>query len=268
LVICSNLFIAIPMFFVLSKILAFLLKPLNLIVLTALYGLFTRIPQRRQRAFTVLIFMLLGFSTPWPINELARRWEIGQRSPESIVEPYDVGILLGGYTEMSAASPAGVVTFSRSANRLTETLALYKMGKIRRILLTGGSGRMIGEESSEAPVSRWYLQQVGVPDSAIIIEGHSRNTWENALYSKQLIDSLAPGSRCLLITSAWHLRRAKGCLDKAGLPCEVFGADFFTLQDLGNKLHWLQPSWECLMKWNYLLKEWVGWLVYKIKGYN
>ena len=236
--------------------------------LTALYGMFTRIPKRRQRAFTILIILLLGFSTPWPINELARRWEIGPCNPASIVEPYDVGVLLGGYTETSAASPIGVVTFSRSGNRLAETLALYKMGKIRHILLTGGSGRIIGAETTEANISRWYLQQVGVPDSAIWVEGNSRNTWENALYSKHLVDSIAPGSRCLLISSAWHLRRAKGCFDQAGLPCDLFGTDFFTEQDLGNKLHWLQPSWECLMKWDYLLKEWVGMMVYKIKGYN
>ncbi len=256
------------MFFALSKILAFLLKPLNLMALTALYGLFTKIPQRRQRAFTILIIMLLGFSNPWIINELAKRWEIGLRNPDTITEPYDVGILLGGYTETSAAGPAGVVTFSRAGNRMAETLALYKTGKIRRILLTGGSGRIVGEESSEAPISRWYLQQLGVPDTAIWVEGASRNTWENAVYSKQLVDSLAPGSRCLLISSAWHLRRAKGCFDQAGLPCDVFGTDFFAEQDLGNKLHWIQPSWECLMKWDYLLKEWVGWVVYKLKGYN
>ena len=85
-------------------------------VLTALYGLITKIPHRRNRAFTILIIMLIGFTNPWPINELARCWEIGQRNPDSIMEPYDIGILLGGYTEMSAAGPAGVVTFSRSAN--------------------------------------------------------------------------------------------------------------------------------------------------------
>ncbi len=249
------------MFFALSKIFALLLKPIILMILVAVYGLFTKIQQRRQRAFTVLFGMLLFFSNPWIINELARCWEIGQREPDTITQPYDVGIVLGGYTETSAASPNGVVTFSRSGNRIMQALALYKTGKIRHILLTGGSGRILGEEATEATASRWYLQQVGVPDSAIWVEERSRNTLENALYSRHLLDSIAPNSRNLLISSAWHLRRAKACFDRVGLPCDLFGTDFFTEQDLGNPFHWIQPSWECLMKWDYLLKEWVGWVV-------
>jgi uncharacterized SAM-binding protein YcdF (DUF218 family) len=254
------------MFFVVSKILAIFLKPLNILAIVALLALFTRKPELKRRRYTLLVALFLFLSNPWIINELARRWEIGQVNPDTISQPYEIGILLGGYTNMAAVQPAGVVSFNRSGNRLTGTLALYKTGKIKKILLTGGSGKLIGAERSEAPVARWYLQQAGVPDSAILIEDKSRTTWENALYSKQLLDRVAPGSRCLLITSAWHLPRAKGCFDHAGLACDIFGTDFFTEQDLGNPYHWFEPDWEALMKWEYLLKEWVGWGVYRLTG--
>lgn len=255
-----------PMFFILSKILAFFLKPLNMMALTALYALFVKNAQRKRRSYVLLVVMLLFFSNPWIINELARRWEIGQVNPASITQPYDIGILLGGYTDLSAAQPAGVVSFSRSGNRLTGMLTLFKTGKVRKILLTGGSGRLIGQEQPEAPIAKWYLQQAGVPDSAILVEDRSRNTWENAVFSRQLLDSIAPQRRCLLVTSAWHLRRAKGCFDRAGLPCDVFGTDFFTVQDLGNPYNWLEPDWQAVMKWEYLIKEWMGWLVYRLSG--
>jgi uncharacterized SAM-binding protein YcdF (DUF218 family) len=254
------------MFFLLSKLLALLLKPLNIMAMLGLYALFSRNPVHKRRSYVLLVVLLIFFSNPWIINELARQWEIGQVNPENITQPYDVGILLGGYTDMSAAQPAGVVSFSHSANRLTGTLALYKTGKIKKILLSGGSGRIVGEERAEAPIVRWYLQQAGVPDSAILTEDRSRNTWENAVFSKHLLDSIAPNSRCLLITSAWHLRRAKGCFEKAGQPCAIFGTDFFTELDLGNPYNWLEPDWQAFMKWDALLKEWTGWIVYRVSG--
>ena len=254
------------MFFILSKIRGLLLKPLNIMAITALIALFARKPALKRRAAVFTIVLLLFFSNPWIINELARRWETGQVDPGSIHQPFDAGILLGGYTEMDPLQPAGMVTFSRSANRLTATLMLYQTGKIRHILLSGGSGKLLGAEDSEAPVARWYLQQAGVPDSAIWVEDRSRNTWENAVFSKKIIDSLAPGSRCLLISSAWHLPRAKACFDAAGLTCDAFGTDFFAEQDLGNPYRWLQPQWEALMKWEYLLKEWVGYVMYRLTG--
>lgn len=254
------------MFYVLSKILALVLKPLNVMAVLALVAVFSKKPERKRKALSWLVGLLLFFSNPWIINKLASVWEIGQVSPQSIEEPFDYGIVLGGYTNMSAVQPPGVVSFSLSGNRLTGALALYETGKIKHILLTGGSGKLIGEEESEAPIARWYLQQAGVPDSAILIESMSRNTWENALFSKRLIDSIAPQSRCLLITSAWHLRRAKRCFDKAGLPCAIFGTDFYTEQDLGNPIDWLEPDWEAIMKWEYLLKEWIGYCVYAATG--
>lgn len=255
------------MFFILSKLLAFLLKPLNWLAVLAAFSLLTKHPRRRKQSIKALAIMLLVFSNPWLVNQLAAVWETGKRNPDTIIEPYDMGILLGGYVNFNAAGPPGVLTFHQAANRLTTALTLYKTGKIRRILLSGGAGRLIGDVPPEANVARDFLLQCGVPDSAILIENNSRNTRENALFSKQLIDSLAPESRCLLISSAWHIRRAEACFDKTGLACDAFGTDFFTEKSNGNWFNWLEPDWKALLKWELLLKEWVGWLAYWAKGY-
>ncbi len=255
------------MFFVLSKLMALLLKPINWLVLLGIFSLATKNQQRRKKSVKALIIMLLIFSNPWLVNQLACVWETGQRAPASITEPYDTGILLGGYINFNALAPAGVSTFNQAGNRLTGTLMLYRTGRIRRILLSGGAGRLIGDVRPEADAVREFLLQCGVPDSAILVENRSRNTRENALYSRQLADSLAIGPRFLLITSAWHMRRAQACFVKAGLPCDPFGTDFIAETSNGNWLEWLEPDWKAFQKWDFLLKEWMGWLAYRMKGY-
>ncbi|MCA0237998.1 MAG: YdcF family protein [Bacteroidetes bacterium] len=250
------------MLFVLSKIVGLFLKPLNLIVLTLLLAYLTKRPRLRRRALRVALALFLVFSNPWLISVLCGWWETGQKSPSSISEPYEAGIVLGGYMETRVAAPEGVPTFSRSGNRLSAALLLYQTGKVRHLLLSGGSGRLIGHESIEAHEARAYLLKLGVPDTAIWVEDRSRNTRENALYSKMIVDSLAPGARCLLISSAWHLRRADLCFQRAGLPCDLFGTDFFEEKSQGNPLRWLEPDWKALMKWECMMKEWVGSLVF------
>ena len=248
------------MFFILSKIVALFLKPLNLMLITGLIAWLSKRLRLKKIAFRAVIVQFLVFTNPWLISVLGGWWETGQRSPADLTQPYEVGIVLGGYTESLTASPPGLPTFSRSGNRLSTALLLYQTGKIRRLLLSGGSGRIIGKEQIEADLIHDYLVQLGVPDSVIWVESRSRNTRENALYSKIWVDSLAPGARCLLISSAWHLRRAEANFDQAGLPCDTFGADFFKENSQGNLLRWLEPDWKALLKWECLIKEWVGYL--------
>ncbi len=254
------------MFFVLSKLLIFFLKPLILIGLLAIYALYTKNPLRRRRALIALLSLFLLFTNRWIISECAHAWEVGRMRPADIQQPYEVGILLGGYLDFSADAPDGVLSMQRG-NRLVTALTLFKTGKIKRLLLSGGSGQLIGNEPIEADIAHDYLRQWGVPDSAILVENKSRNTYENARFSKILLDSLLPGASCLLITSAWHMRRAEGCFVKAGIQTQPFSTDYFSEKSNGNVLHWLEPDWQSLMKWEMLLKEWIGWAVYKEKGY-
>ena len=251
------------MFFILSKIVGLLLKPLNILLITGLVALFSKRPRLRKMAFKTFVALFLVFSNPWLISVLSGWWETGRHSATDITQPYDVGIVLGGYAESRATTPQGALTFSRSGNRLSTALMLYRQGKIRRLLLSGGSGSIIGKEQIEAQVVHDYLLQLGVPDSVIVVEDRSRNTRENASYSKILVDSVAPGARCLLISSAWHLRRAEIAFDEAGLHCDTFGCDFFEERSLGNPFRWLEPDWRALMKWECLIKEWVGWISYQ-----
>ena len=103
--------------------------------------------------------------------------------------------------------------------------------------------------------------------SDIIVESRSRNTHENALFTSQLIKRDHPNANCLLISSAWHLPRAEACFNKAGLFPTPFATDPFKQATTFNLNSTIMPDNSVLDKWNYLIKEWVGYLSYKLAGY-
>jgi len=246
------------MFFLLSKILAFALKPLNWAVVLLLLAVFR--PRRRRFFLLAGTAVLLLFSNPWLANQAARVWEPPPTDARGV---YEVGILLGGFSDFEVVQPDSILPLNRAANRFAAALALYHSGHLRHILISGGTSRITGGYPAEAPEARRMLLQNGVPDSAIWVESGSRNTMENALCTKHLLDSIAPtGGRRLLITSAWHLPRASRCFEQVGLPCEGFGADYLSENRRANWFQWLEPDWEALLKWELLMKEWVGGVVY------
>ena len=242
------------MLFLLSKLLAFALKPLNWAVALLLLAVFW--PRKRRVFLLTGTAALVVFSNPWLVNQAARAWE---PPPVDVQGVYDVGILLGGFSDFEVVQPDSILPLNRAANRFTATLTLYHAGHLKHILISGGTSRITGGYPAEAPEAKQMLMQNGVPDSAIWSEPYSRNTAENALYSKHLLDSIAPGgARCLLITSAWHLPRASLCFQQAGLPCDLFGADYISENRRANWAKWIEPDWEALLKWEILVKEWVG----------
>ncbi|MBK8567502.1 MAG: YdcF family protein [Saprospiraceae bacterium] len=145
---------------------------------------------------------------------------------------------------------------------------LYKTGKVKKLLLTGGSGDILQKNPSEGEEMRKFLLDIGVPESDIIVEGGSRNTWENAVFSKQMLDEKHPNERYLLITSAWHMRRSIGCFEKAGVAFTPFSVDFLSERDRWAPENCLVPDRIGFYLWEMMIKEWVGCIMYRLKGYN
>ena len=109
---------------------------------------------------------------------------------------------------------------------------------------------------------------MGVPDSVIMLENETRNTYESAVAVKPMLDSLHVNGRdCLFITSAFHMRRSLACYKKAGLDIEPFTTDFYSNPRSFYPDNLLIPKLEALMTWQKLVKEWVGMLAYKVAGY-
>ncbi|MES2629130.1 MAG: YdcF family protein [Bacteroidota bacterium] len=252
------------MFFAASKALTFLLQPLLwTFVLVALAFLIRRGKYRKPLLITA-IAVLYFFSNVFIVDEFSRAWEIPEVKDEQL-RNYNTAVVLGG---MSSWDPQFKRTrFLESGDRLMQTIRLYKEGKVKRILISGGSGSVEHPEDREAEFIRDYLRKIGMLDPNFYFESNSRNTHENALFSKSILDGLGEKDTIVLVTSAFHMRRAQACFDKVGIKTIAYATDHHTGDRKFNIDHLLVPDNEAQKKWNILLKEWIGMATYKMKGW-
>jgi uncharacterized SAM-binding protein YcdF (DUF218 family) len=183
------------------------------------------------------------------------------------VKKYEVGIVLSGMFEYN--SDLDVLSTRRGVDRIWQALTLYKKGKIKKILLTGGSGYVTDRGLNEARQLKEVLVGWGIPEQDIITETKSKNTYENAVETKKILTRSYPHiNKCLLITSGQHMRRARAIFEKQGFEFDTFSTDLYT----GPKRHYywdqfIVPDVEVLFNWNGLIKEWFGYVTYAIMGY-
>ncbi len=255
------------MFFILSKLFVFLLKPLNWAIILLLVSLFLRTKKWRARTRISAAAILFFFSNPFIVNQLALAWEMPPRQISEIPDSVDFAIILGGYYGSDLQATEGLPPFSMAVNRFISTYQLYKMGRVRKFLLTGGAGGMFGNKQNEADKVHDLLRSLGIPEADILVENQARNTRENALFTKILLDKTKPGASCLLITSAFHMPRAVMCFEKVGQKTMPFPVDFYGKPFQWRPGHTIEPDDLAFFKWNAIIKEWMGIAAYKIKGY-
>src|ERR1051326_3616429 len=202
------------MFFFISKILSFLISPFTWIFALLAFGLLTKNIKRKKRSLITSLVLFYFFSNGFLLEEVSRLWEI-PGTPYKELKTYDAGIVLGGMLEYDMKLDR--IQFERGADRLFQAVELYKTGVIKKILFSGGSGSIEFPYMKEGMFVRRFLLTLGIPDKDIWIEGESRNTRENALFSKELIDKKNFSSgKFLLITSGYHMRRSLACFRKVG----------------------------------------------------
>lgn len=178
------------------------------------------------------------------------------RTPE-----VDAIVLLGG--AIRGDTHMGTLgDLNQQADRLVLAVALYKAGKASRILVTGG-----GEPGArtEAEIMTDLLQVMGVPPRAILQERKSRNTYRNALYSAVMLNEVG-ARRILLVTSAFHMRRAEALFAAQGLEVITAPTDFQRLIASGAVPGWL-PSVSALWRTTHALHEHLGYWVYRYRGW-
>jgi uncharacterized SAM-binding protein YcdF (DUF218 family) len=257
------------MFFILSKIFAFCIKPIVWIIASFLLSFFFKNEKRKKSFFLSGLILLILLTNGAVFQGVVNWWEPEPVAIKNLEKEYDFIILLGGYSDFQTAMGKSEFQLGlKGGNRLITALNLYKKGIGKKIILTGGSGKLLGDKYGEAEYVAPFLKTLGLPDSAFIVENKSRNTWENAIFSKQLVDSLQKNATCLLVTSALHMPRSKACYDKAGLKTTIFPTDYYR-QKHDNLFKLLfEPSSSKLFAWEALIHEWIGVITYKIKGYN
>lgn len=250
------------MFFILSKILFFLLMPFWWIMLLLVWIFFTKKTTIRKRLWICIVLILVLFTNPFIYRSLVAAW---QPDPVELSagKNYSAGILLGGMAGYDRNSKG---FFGDASDRFIEAANLYHRGIIKKIIITGGSGYLIQKVPPESYFLRQQLIYNGVNDSAIIIESKSRNTYENAVFTKKITDSLNISSPFVLITSAIHMKRSASVFKKAGFDFIIYPADFKVIQEKFSLENYIIPNPKYLKEWTDFLKEIVGLYAYKLTG--
>jgi uncharacterized SAM-binding protein YcdF (DUF218 family) len=205
-------------------------------------------------------------ATPAVAALLARSLEAPypQVAAES-VEPADTIVVLGGM--MNPPKGASVYPdLEMSADRLVYAARLYRAGRSGRIIVTGGRLFAGAAVPSEAELVKQQLLLLGVPDDAIILETKARNTRENGLFSRELLQEMGAG-KVLLVTSAWHMRRSEAVFGKLGIDVIPAATDSFLPQlSSGFPFGWL-PDVDAMAVSTRCIKEWIGLGVYRLRGW-
>ncbi len=255
------------MFFLLSKILGFFALPSNIVATLATVGvalLFTRF-QRAGRRFTtasVVLLLLAGLSPLgnaliYPLEERFPPWDAARGAPTGIV-------VLGGAIGPDISAARGTPDLNESAERLTAAAALARQYPDAKIIYSGGDARLVIHGGIEAEFAATLLESLGIPRARIIMEGKSRNTVENALFSKALADR-KPGERWLLVTSAYHMPRSIGVFRRAGFAVEAYPVDWRTRGAIDLVLPFESVT-AGLRRTDTAAREWTGLLVYWLTG--
>ncbi len=254
------------MFFILSKTLDFLLLPYTWIVFCALCTVFFKDKKKKKITGVLLIILLIIPANTPLVNYLLKQWEIPAQTIDSLPSK-STAIILTGITQLNK-KPYDRIYFQKGADRVTQAVMLYRKGKIKNFIITGGSGKLIGKGRDEATELKKFLIDCQIPDSIIFTETQAKNTHENAVYTKSLLDQEKTwGPSFILITSAFHMRRSIGCFEKAGISCIPFPVDVYAFDEIENPMDYISPEVKPLASFSMLLREISGYGIYYIMGY-
>lgn len=255
------------MFFALSKILAVFLKPLIWIILLMGIPFFVK-KKALQIAFRLAaLLMLLAFTNSYLARQAVQSWEEPLVSQSAITKTYEVGIVLGGGLVQKDDS-TGELVFRGNTDRILKAIEMYKTGKIRKLLISGGNASYFHYMIPEAQLLKTYLSENDlIPAYDIWVDTVSRNTHENAVESKKILTEARIRGQSLLITSSTHMRRSLACFQKEEVAVIAFVSNQIYLNNRNDFEFYVVPKLENLWVWNELFHEWFGWFFYRIAGY-
>ena len=251
------------MFFVVSKLLGLIFEPVNFIVLALVAGVLlgSRGHVRVGRALiriAVLVLLIASFS---PLSSLLTR-VLEDRFPRPAADmPEPAGIIvLGGSVDQEVSASRGEIALNHAAGRLTAAVALARRYPQARLIFTGGPSDIRGLGRDEADEVHRFWLSLGVPGSRMAFENRSRNTFENAIYTRDLA-SPKPGEVWLLVTSAAHMPRSTGIFRHAGFPVTPYPVDYQTFGDVRD-WQFAFSGLRSLDRLEIALHEWFGLAAY------
>lgn len=258
--------------FFLSKFLPLFVLPVGLFFVFLILGWFEwrrRFRKRVSRFWIIGMLQLYLFSTPWVAGQLIMSWEVPSpnvQELELIDDNIDYAVVLGGMTEYTGYEFEPFQLLD-AADRLMVGMKLVNQGYAETLILSGGNNPLIDNEApSEALLMKdWIRTYTNFDTTAIRIEPASVNTYENALGVKKVLEREGKGDRVFLITSAYHMRRARMIFEGVGLKPFPVATDHRSAKELDDSgiLNWI-PNSAALHYSSEILRELVGYAYYKL----
>ncbi len=229
--------------------------PINWVVVLLVTAVIKHKKPAGKRFLIAGFITLYLFSIPLLFKGFTRLWDV-DTAPTANNQKYSCVIVLGGF---SGDDGKGGGRFTWAADRFITGAQQVTTGKAGRILIAGGNGSLIPGEYREAPWAKQQLIALGIADSLILTEGNSRNTIENAVFTKAILDSNKIKPPYLLVTSAFHMRRAKMIFNKKGMDVLPLSCSYLTnnrVFDFADVL----PQADVFANWSFYIKELAGYI--------
>ena len=254
------------MMYLLSKVLPLALLPLGLSLLLLLLGLIGRWRWPVITAVVLLWIFSLGLVSQTLWRWLEAPWQ--RRSAASASSAEAIVVLSGG---RHPAPGAARISEWHDPDRFLAGIDLYRAGKAPRLLFTGGSNPFRPGQPLEGDRYLKEAERLGLPPAALASTPPVVNTAEEAVAIRRLLESsennAVSSPRILLVTSAFHMQRARRLFERQGLVVQPFPVDF---QARGA---WAGPQWRDPTQWlpsasalnasSRALRELLGRLVYR-----
>ena len=254
------------MFFALSKILWFVVQPLNLITLLVIGSVLASWRGKSRTARWTAILAMLGLVAPialpiepWILAPLETRFSRPNPMPQNV----DGILLLGGAQRPSLTQYWKEPELNASAETLTTFAALARQYPNAKLVFSGGSGDILRQQLSEEHTVRLFFKQQGLDDARVLYENKSRNTYENAVFTQRLVQP-SQGQTWLMITNARTIPRAMGIFRKLGWDVVPIPADH-SVVPVGDWLPTLNLT-NAFAQINEGLHEWLGMIAYYMSG--
>jgi uncharacterized SAM-binding protein YcdF (DUF218 family) len=248
--------------FILSKVLLFLLFPITWVFALLIAALITKHTRRKQRLLGAILVVFYLFSIPALLDAFAKIWRY-PAAPVPKNKSYSCAIILGGFSSEKAG---GDGYFNAASDRFIQALKLKATGQASHILISSGNASVRPDAFREATWVGQQLKAMQMPDSCVLIENQSRNTLENALYTKQMLIKAHLQPPYLLVTSDFHMRRSMLIFSKTGLDVVPYPCNYSA--GMGN-FSWnhLMPSSHPFGEWEIYTKELVGYIMAALHKY-
>jgi uncharacterized SAM-binding protein YcdF (DUF218 family) len=255
-------------FFALSKTLGIMLLPSNFLIGIGMVGLVLLLTRfaplgRKLVVASIALLAICGFSPLgnlllYPLEARFPPWDAARGAPDGIV-------VLGGSIDPELSAAHGVTVFRGATDRIIAGAALAHRYPQARIVFSGGNANLVlSDAAKEADYAVSVFERLGISKDRLTMERSSRNTQENAEFSKALV-SPKPGERWLLVTSAYHMPRSVGLFRKAGFDVEPYPVDWRT-GARADLLTFSIFSGEGLERVDAAMREWMGLAAYRMTG--